>query len=65
MKPGESVVAALLGPGVLALGTQFSPDSLDAWVARTSPAELSRHEREVGKFYRLLWRCDGVPYPCA
>ena len=65
MKPGESVVAALLGPGVLALGTQFSPDSLDAWVARTSPAELSRHEREVGKFYRALWRWTASPTPRA
>jgi hypothetical protein len=62
LKPGDSVVKAVLSLGGPSPGPQGTPDDLDARVARTSAAELSRREREVGRHYRALLALDGVPY---
>jgi hypothetical protein len=62
LNPGDPVVASVLGPAVLVRGTPIMADKLDALVALTTPAELSRRERELGQFYRVLLALDNVPY---
>ena len=65
LKPGESVVKAIAGPSFASAPSGASgslPDDADARVARTTPAELSRHERAITDYYRVLLDLDSVPY---
>lgn len=58
LKPGESVVKAVVG---LRLRGIELPRDADARLARTSPAELARAVRELDGFYRALLGLEGLP----
>jgi hypothetical protein len=61
-KPGESVIKAALKDlnGGRDLGDAV-PDDIDARVARTTPSDLTRSEREIDRYYRTALALDGVP----
>jgi len=61
-KPGESVVRTLLK--MLNGGRDIGivvPDDVDARLARTLPADLTRSERDIDRYYRTALAFDGVP----
>jgi hypothetical protein len=69
IKPGESVVRTIVSlsrPPGLTSGTVAAakgPEAdWDAVVARTTPAEESRHEGEVDRHFRALLELDGLPH---
>ncbi len=62
LKPGESVVRTLLK--TLNGGRDIPdkvPDDVDARLARTSPADLTRSERDIDRYFRTALAFDGVP----
>ncbi|MGP0065388.1 MAG: hypothetical protein ACLQGP_17520 [Isosphaeraceae bacterium] len=61
VKPGQSVVKAVLAIRVPGLNVSL-PDDIDARIARTSPADLSRRVGEWNRYYRSLLELDGIPY---
>jgi hypothetical protein len=65
LKPGESLFSAiqkLTGPSNSPGGDAKSGNDWDALIARTSPAELSRHVKEITRYYRALLDLNGLPY---
>jgi hypothetical protein len=67
-KPGGSVVRFMLGmgaPGDAAGSAAPAPSSGDDWdalVARTTSAEISRHAKEMRRYYGTLLGLAGLPY---
>ncbi len=63
LKPGESVVRALFSTlnGGRNVGN-IVPEDADARLARTTPAELARRERDIDRYYRTLLSFDNTPF---
>jgi hypothetical protein len=64
LKPGESVVKALLSRMDLypPNSVKSFPDDADAQVARTSTAKMTMKVRELVRYYSALLELDGKPY---
>ena len=67
LEPGQSVVGAILGraepPGTPGGGGPVAPPAeSDALVASAKPEEVSRHVKELTRFYKSLLAVDGLPY---
>ncbi len=61
LEPGESVVKALAGIEGIRANVSL-PEDIDARIAQTSPAELSRRVGELNGYYRAMLDLDGLPY---
>ena len=68
LKPGESALRAVLaqaGPNNLPgsdAPSQTLLDDSDDLVARIAAPQISRHTKEVDRYYRALLNLDGLPY---
>jgi hypothetical protein len=62
IKPGDPVLKSLLKNilGGRDVGDMV-PEDADARVAQTSPAELTRRERDIDRYYRAALALDGLP----
>ncbi len=62
VKPGASVTNAILtgAIGRREAGSEI-PADVDARLARTTPALLAQHEREIERYYRTALSFDGLP----